>query len=149
MTRPIHRRALAAIALAGAVSLPGAHLAAQDEGEMRSTLDGVYTEEQAGRGEQLMWNICAECHFDEDFEGAFMEDWSGSTVWGLFESVWSTMPEDNPGGLPETDYADALAYMFRLNGLPAGDEELGATQDVLEKIKIEWGDGDGGGPDRD
>jgi hypothetical protein len=76
-----------------------------------------------------------------------MADWSGASVWGLYESLWSTMPEDNPGGLPATDYADAIAYMFRLNGIPAGDEELGSDQSVLEKIKIEWegGDGPGGG----
>jgi hypothetical protein len=144
MTRLSTRRILPAAALALAVAFATTTTAtAQDEADMRSTLDGVYTEEQAGRGEQLMWNICAECHFDEDFQGPFMADWSGASVWGLFESVWSTMPEDNPGGLPATDYADAIAYMFRLNGIPAGDEELGSEQDVLERIMIEWDDGDG------
>ena len=137
--RPSPRTVLAAASLAVASALFGASSAtAQEEAEMRSTLDGVYTEEQAARGEQLMWNICAECHFEEDYQGPFMEDWKGATVWGLYESIWSTMPEDNPGGLPATDYADAIAYMFKLNGLPAGDEELGSDQDVLEKIKIEW-----------
>jgi hypothetical protein len=114
-------------------------VAAQDgETEMRSTLEGVYTDEQAERGQKLMWDVCAECHFDEDYQGPFMQDWIGATVWGLFDSVWSTMPEDNPGGLELTDYADAIAYMFRLNGLPAGDAELGTEQTVLDRIKIEW-----------
>ena len=110
----------------------------EDAVEMRSTLDGVYTEEQASRGERLMWNICAECHFDEDYTGPFLQDWVGGTVWGLFDSIWSTMPEDSPGGLPRTDYADAIAYMFKLNGLPAGDQELGTEKSVLDSIKIEW-----------
>jgi hypothetical protein len=144
MTRVSTRRiSTGAFALVAALTTTTA-VVAQEEADMRSTLEGVYTEEQAGRGEQLMWNICAECHFDEDFQGQFIEDWSGASVWGLYESLWSTMPEDNPGGLPATDYADAIAYMFRLNGIPAGDEELGSDQDVLEKIKIEW-DGDGPG----
>ncbi len=108
------------------------------EEDLRSTLEGVYTEEQAERGEKLMWDICAECHFEEDYTGPFMQDWIGASVWGLFDSIWSTMPEDNPGGLPLTDYADAIAYMFSLNGLPPGDEELGTAQDVLDRIKIEW-----------
>lgn len=119
--------------------IPAADLAGQDgEGEMRSTLEGVYTAEQADRGEKLMWDICAECHFEEDFQGPFMQDWIGGTVWGLFDSLWSTMPEDNPGGLPLTDYSDAIAYMFRLNGVPAGETELETEQTVLDKIKIEW-----------
>ncbi|MDH3733281.1 MAG: hypothetical protein OEU54_07085 [Gemmatimonadota bacterium] len=134
------RRGFGAIASFTILALLGSAgtLVAQDGEDMRSTLEGVYTEEQAERGEQLMWNICAECHFEEDYQGPFMEDWKGASVWGLFESIWSTMPEDNPGGLPATDYADAIAYMFKLNGLPAGDEELGSEQDVLDKITIDW-----------
>lgn len=107
----------------------------------RSTLDGVYTEAQAERGQQLMWDVCAECHFDEDYTGAFFQDWVGSSVWALWESIWSTMPEDNPGGLPVQDYTDAVAFMFKLNGLPPGEEELPTEQSALERIKIEWESG--------
>lgn len=118
--------------------------AAVDDGEMTgSTLDGVYTEAQAERGKQLMWDVCAECHFEEDYTGAFFQDWVGASVWGLWESIWSTMPEDNPGGLAVQDYTDAVAYMFQLNGLPPGEEELPTDQDALEKIKIEWESGGG------
>lgn len=128
--------ALAALLVLGA---PAAELLGQDgEDDMLSTLAGVYTDEQAERGQDLMWDICAECHFEDDFQGPFIQDWAGATVWGLFDSIWSTMPEDNPGGLPLTDYADAIAYMFRLNGLPAGEDELGTEKDVLDKITIEW-----------
>ena len=106
------RTTLFAATLALGASVSG--LAAQDGGEYEmSTLDGVYTDEQATRGEQLMWDICAEGHFDEDYQGPFFEDWVGSSVWGLFDSIWSTMPEDNPGGLPLTDYADAIATFER------------------------------------
>jgi len=115
--------------------------AAVDDGMTRSTLDGVYTEAQAERGKQLMWDVCAECHFEEDYTGSFFQDWLGASVWGLWESIWSTMPEDNPGGLAVEDYTDAVAYMFQLNGLPPGDEELPTDQDALEKIKIEWESG--------
>ncbi|MFV1988696.1 MAG: hypothetical protein ACC682_15585 [Gemmatimonadota bacterium] len=149
MTRHLTTRLGLAIAMVVGVGLSAPRLVAQDgtdstdevdgiDGGMRSTLEGVYTEEQADRGQELMWDICAECHFEEDYQGPFMQDWMGASVWGLFDSIWSTMPEDSPGGLPLTDYADAIAYMFRLNGLPAGDEELGTEQDVLDRIKIEW-----------
>ena len=68
-----------AIAVALGFGVLVGDIAAQDgEVDMRSTLEGVFTEEQAERGQQLMWNICAECHFDEDYEGPFMQDWIGS-----------------------------------------------------------------------
>jgi len=105
--------------------------------EMRSTMDGVYTEAQADRGEKLMWDVCGECHYDEDYTGAFFEDWVGASVWDLFDSIWNTMPDDSPGSLLSTDYVDAIAYMFKLNGLPTGDEELGTEKGVLDLIKID------------
>lgn len=138
---------LVALGSAGTVSAQDAS-AGQDSAaaggeDVRSTLEGVYTEAQAERGQQLMWDICAECHFEEDYQGAFFQDWVGATAWGLWESIWSTMPEDNPGGLAAQDYSDAVAYMFKLNGLPPGDEELPTEQSALERIRIEWEAGGG------
>jgi hypothetical protein len=46
------------------------------------------------------------------------------------------MPQDNPGGLRRQEYADVLAYLFELNGLPAGDTALPADDCGLRRIRI-------------
>ena len=47
------------------------------------------------------------------------------------------MPTDNPGRLSRGQYADILAYLFRLNGFPAGARELPNDDEGLKKIRIE------------
>ena len=102
-----------------------------------SVKDGVYLEAQAERGRQLMTNVCSECHTEDEFTNGFMESWSGATVADLYDQLSSTMPEDNPGSLEPAEYAAALAYIFKLNGLPPGPRELASNLDTLQKILIE------------
>ena len=104
----------------------------------RSVQDGVYTEEQARRGEQLIEDVCAACHMAGWFTGTFLQSWAGTTVSALYEVISSTMPLDQPGALKRQQYADILAYIFELNGLPPGQEELGASKGALGEILIEW-----------
>lgn len=109
---------------------------AQDGGT-RSTLDGVYTEEQARRGANINSTVCVECHEDEEFTGPFLDSWTGAPVSMLFEEIKSLMPEDRPGTLKPQEYADVLAYIFSLNGIPAGAQELPTSLDTLVTIFIE------------
>ena len=138
MTRQFRIRFGLATAMMLGFGFSAATLVAQDgvEEDMRSTLEGVYTAEQAERGEKLMWDICAECHFEEDYTGPFMQDWIGASVWGLFDSIWSTMPEDNPGSLNPEEYVDILAFLLRMNDYPTGEEALPADLSLLESIRI-------------
>ncbi len=116
----------------------GASAAAPAGGAARTTLDGVFTTAQAKRGEELFWNVCAECHTTDDFGREFLEGWKGATLWTLYDELRNTMPEDNPGGLRRSEYADAVAYMLHLNDFPPGDAELGSAREALDPIKIEW-----------
>ena len=126
---------LTALALAFAVHPARAQ---QDSADPPKSLrDGAYTVEQAARGKVLMRDICAECHMDDEFTGTFIRSWSGASVGDLFEEVSTMMPEDNPGSLRAREYADVLAYIFELNGLPPGDVELGSSIEDLRKIIIE------------
>lgn len=109
-----------------------------DSAGERTTSHGVYSEAQAGRGEDVMFDTCAECHVEGDFGGAFLQAWSGATVQDLMDELLGTMPEDNPGGLPRRQYVDVIAFMFMINGLPAGEEDMGETDDELEAIRIEY-----------
>ncbi len=104
----------------------------------RSVQDGVYTEEQARRGEERIEDVCAACHMADWFTGTFLQSWAGTTVSALYEVISSTMPLDQPGALKRQQYADILAYIFELNGLPPGQEELGASKGALGEILIEW-----------
>ncbi|MYC89242.1 MAG: cytochrome c [Gemmatimonadales bacterium] len=127
-----------------ALILGASSLAAQEEGgdpaeaeeaaASANTTQGVFSEEQATRGEDVFWNICAECHFEEDFGGPFIQSWAGASVKDLVDEIVATMPEDNPGGLPAEQYVDVVAYMFKINGMPTGDDEL--TAENVEAVEI-------------
>lgn len=128
----------AAIVAAMALLSLGAALPAHAQTEERvTTLDGVYTEEQAARGAVVVEDVCRECHDDEEFVGAFIRSWAGASVAALFDDIYSLMPEDQPGSLPTQQYADVIAYILQLNGLPPGEVELGAARESLERVLIE------------
>ena len=119
----------------------GSALVAQDEGGEEAeagaavtTTQGVFSEDQATRGEDVFYNICAECHFEEDFGGPFIQSWVGASVKDLVDEIVATMPEDNPGGMPTEQYVDVVAYMFKLNGMPTGEDEL--TSENLDVVEI-------------
>ena len=130
------RGTLAATAL---LPLLAAHPAAAQtsDGEPLTTLDGVYTTEQAQRGAEVIEQVCRECHEDEEFVGAFIRSWAGASVAALYDDIYSLMPEDQPGSLPPQQYADVIAYILQLNGLPPGDVELATARDALERVIIE------------
>ena len=108
-----------------------------DPAMAKSVLEGVYTEEQARRGEKITNDVCSTCHMDDWFTGSLLESWAGATVEMLYELISTTMPEDRPASLERQQYADVMAYIFELNGLPAGQEELSARKEALARILIE------------
>ena len=131
------KRTGALVAAMALLSLGAALPASAQTEERVTTLDGVYTEEQAARGAEVIENVCRECHDDEEFVGAFIRSWAGASVAALFDDIYSLMPEDQPGSLPVQQYADVIAYILQLNGLPPGEVELGAARESLERVLIE------------
>ncbi|CAN5803739.1 cytochrome c [soil metagenome] len=104
----------------------------------RSTLDGVYTAQQATRGETIFRNICGNCHATSEFSGSgFQTKWSATPVFTFFEQIRSTMPLDNPGGLSAAEYSAVIAYILKLNAYPAGPRELPAADSALKQIRFE------------
>ena len=99
----------------------------------RSTKDGAYTPEQAERGKAVYDKSCVNCH-QADFYRERLARWDGKPVGQLFESVSTTMPADNVGGLLTSEYLDVLAYIFSVTGSPAGSEEL--TSDNMDAINV-------------
>ena len=112
----------------------------------RSVWEGVYTQDQAGRGQSLYNKECAACHGQalsggEEAPplsgGAFTANWNGLTVGDLFERIRVSMPEGRPGTLGRQQNADILAYILSGNQFPAGQGELVKETEVLRQIKFE------------
>ena len=84
--------------------------------------------------------VCAECHALTWYSGDVVRVWAGQPLANLYELISTTMPESNPGSLSRKQYVDMLAYVFELNGLPPGAEELPRRTSLLNRIIIEWRD---------
>lgn len=134
----MHRR-FAALAFA---ALAGLGLAAQSA---RTVWDGVYTDEQAARGEKLYAERCGRCHGDTlgGQEAApaltgstFYSNWEGESLEALLDRIRTTMPQDKPGSLSRTQNADILAYMLTVGGFPAGPMPLEGQAGALAMVTI-------------
>ena len=110
-----------------------------------TTWDGVFTFEQAARGEKVYAERCARCHGDglQGVESApaltgttFYATWEGETLDALFERMRSSMPQDAPGSLSRAQNADILAHMLKVGGFPAGDVPLDGQAGALTQIKF-------------
>jgi len=121
-------------------------LQAQAPAETRSVWDGVYTEEQAKRGEPVYHKECAACHGDlltggESAPaltgGVFQANWNGLTLGDLFDRIRKTMPLSKPGRLTRQQDADVLAFMLSINRFPAGKTELYRQSEMLKEIRFE------------
>jgi quinoprotein glucose dehydrogenase len=130
----MHWQAVAAGAVLVALLAPGA---AQTP---KSQWDGIYTEQQAKRGEPLYAETCAVCH-GKDLAGTelapalsgsdFSATWNDLRLGDLFERIRLTMPQNDPGILSREQNADLLAYMLLKGGYPAGQQELPSETAVL------------------
>ncbi len=99
--------------------------------------DSFYSSGQARRGNGLFRDNCVSCHASSEFTGSsFQRRWRNRAVGDIYEFVLYSMPDDNPGGLPEQTYADIIAYMLELNDFPAGDSELPTSMDALMGMKM-------------
>ncbi len=114
--------------------------------DSRSVWDGVYTAEQAKRGEPLYKKECGACHGDlltggemapPLAGGAFLSNWNGLTVGDLFERIRKTMPTQKPGKLARNVYTDVTAFMLSANDFPAGEKELPENTESMKQILIE------------
>ena len=129
---------IGAAALAAAALLP-----ARGAAQTRSTWDGVYSAEQAGRGGELYMGTCSSCH-GPDMSGIdaappltggrFASNWNGVTLGDMVERIRISMPQNNPGTLSRTQIADVMAYILQQNGFPSGAKDLPRQTAFLKMI---------------
>ncbi len=131
--------ALLAVSVSSALGLA---YAAQPQ---KSIHDGVFTEEQVEKGRTVWENVCSECHPMDIFGPDYMVGWEGATTGELFEQIQATMPYESPGILPANEYLEVMVFLFSLNGVKPGEEELPLDTAQLHEVTIdgpfEWAGG--------
>ena len=144
----VHVRWAQAIGAAGVVFAISAGVAAQGAppAPAASVWSGVYTEEQAKRGESVSNKLCTSCHGPELSGGEagptlvgleFVGNWNNLTIADFYDRIHATMPADSPGTMTPQQTSDVIAYVFKLNKYPAGKTELPTDVALLNDIKIE------------
>jgi mono/diheme cytochrome c family protein len=142
------RRAAAWLVATGVMFGGGAQTA---PGRSATVWDGVYTVDQALRGQTAYTGPCDRCH-GYKLDGApedpvmlpappvagakFLRKWNGRSLAALFETIRTTMPSNNPGYLSDAEVADLVAYMLFTSGIPAGDDALQPNLDSLAGLTI-------------
>src|SRR5271165_3784359 len=114
--------------------------------DSRSVWDGVFTEEQAKRGQPAYNENCSSCHGDTLSGGEmapalaggdFLSNWNGLTVGDLFDRIRTTMPLNKAGSLSREKNAAIVAYILSACQFPAGRSALPQDSDVLKEIRID------------
>ena len=110
----------------------------------RTVKDGVYTAEQATRGQGLYDEQCAFCH-GEDMSGGqapglagpdFVAFWDTAPLSELVDKIQTSMPQSSPGLLTTQESVDIVAYMLQVGEYPTGDTELSDDTEILQSITI-------------
>jgi hypothetical protein len=130
------------VGLVSALLLPalafGLRVAAQAPNAGASTLTGIYSPEQARRGEDTYMSLCVGCHPAGTYATeAFKTTWSGRSLGDLFTLISETMPKNEPGSLSPQEYAQVVAYILKVNGLPAGKTDIPTDIARLKQIRFE------------
>jgi ankyrin repeat protein len=111
----------------------------------RTNWDGVFTEQQAQRGQQVYQRACAACHLDslqgDDVSptllgSAFLRRFAGLSAHEMVQNLRASMPQNAPDSLGDRAYVDLVAYLLKANGSRAGTLELPLDVAELERIAI-------------
>ena len=111
----------------------------------RTIWDGVYSEEQAGRGQQVYTRACAVCHLDSLRGDSVSPALVGPTFFARFPdftalemvaAIRSSMPQNAPDSLGDQAYVDLVSYLLKMNGSRSGESDLKPDVAELEKIVV-------------
>jgi mono/diheme cytochrome c family protein len=107
--------------------------------------DGIYTADQAHRGEAVYQKQCVSCH-GSALDGVgpypplsgddFLSKYEGQPIGNVYDMIQKLMPASSPGSLSRPDAADLLAYILSFNKFPAGKTDLPSDEDSLKKMLL-------------
>jgi mono/diheme cytochrome c family protein len=112
-------------------------------GQVRTVTEGVYTAEQAARGQAIYKDRCATCH-GATLGGAqgpplagdeFIRAWGGPLS-DLVNKIQNTMPANDPGKLTRQQSADLVAHILQAGKFPPGRAELEADEAALKRVTL-------------
>lgn len=141
------------IALGGPLASAAAPL---PQAAKKTVWDGVYTEAQARRGEQVFKGECSYCHRDDlsggffdngtgrvpaltgprAFDSSFVDRWNDMTVGDMVATIAATMPQEKPASLSIQAYVDVASFLLEKNQIPSGKAELPTDVNLLLKVLI-------------
>jgi len=100
----------------------------------------VFTENQLALGLQAYQQNCSNACHQADLSGggpvpalkdlAFLGVWGNISTTELFDSIKTSMPPTNAGGLSDETYLAIIAFILSANGAVAGDTPLLADSDI-------------------
>ncbi len=101
----------------------------------------AFTEEQVALGLRAYQANCANgCH-QADLSGGgvipalkdlgFIGSWGSSSITEFFETIKTSMPPTNVGGLSDQTYLSIIAFILSANGATAGDTLLLADSEII------------------
>lgn len=103
----------------------------------RTTHAGVYSSEQASRGQDVYLAQCRSCHtFDSHGSATFQSTWNGKPLAELYAYIRERMPKNEPASLSDQEYIDVLAFLLKLNRMPQGSADLPGDTAVLRDIRF-------------
>jgi len=137
--------AVVGTALAGLVTALAFAQATGPEGaQRRSIWDGVFTAAQVQRGGAAFNASCIRCHA-LDAQGVpfrmsgepFWNNWADDPLEVMFSRIRSSMPNNAPGTLDDQTYADLVAFILSVNGVPAagGAELTSAAMPAIQMVR--------------
>lgn len=128
----------------------GAHVAAAVPQNRTTVWDGVYTDDQAVRGQQLYKAQCGYCHRDNLTGGGseagapalkgpiFTIRWRDQPLADMFVTIGTTMPQNKPDSLTPQMVIDIISFLLKSNDIPAGATELPPDLERLKTIFMEY-----------
>jgi ankyrin repeat protein len=110
-----------------------------------TTADGVFSDAQVKRGQEVYRRACSACHLDTLRGDAvsptvvgpdFMNRYAGSTVQEMISAIRASMPQNAPDSLGDQGYVDLIGYLLSANGSPSGPRDLPIDVNELGRILV-------------
>src|SRR5262249_13577978 len=104
--------------------------------------DGIYTGQQAMRGQSLYQERCLACH-GANLAGRtgppltgddFLSNWDTHPLLELANKIFKTMPKDDTDPLTPQDFADLWSYTLQWRRSPSGRAEFFFNKAALKGV---------------